>query len=89
MQLNRDAGDVRGEGSFIFPISVGTRRVPCTVTRDALAAFVSDYDDPRRAFIQSRRMIEQIAREKFVAGAIDPDGGITLSADDVLRLFPD
>jgi hypothetical protein len=69
MQLHRDSGDVveRGKGSFIFPISVGARRVPCTVTRDALAIFVSDYDDPRRAFSQSRRMIERIAREKFAA----------------------
>ena len=64
MQLHRDSGDVveRGKGSFIFPISVGARRVPCTVTRDALAIFVSDYDDPRRAFSRSRRMIERILK---------------------------
>ena len=76
-------------GSIVFNMSDGMRLVPCTVTQGALTMILADHDDPRDVFLGSRRMIERIASEKFAAGALDEDGGITLAAADVLGLFPD
>ena len=91
MPLDRGIGDAvqQRDGSVAFPMSDGAHLVRCTVTSDALAIFIPDHDDPGTVFCQSRRKIERLARKKSNTGAIELDGSVTLTAADVLGLFPE
>jgi transcriptional regulator with XRE-family HTH domain len=61
----------------------GTRRVLCAITRDALDDhYKPERKDKLRMFAASRAAIEQEARRKLLAGALEPDGSVLIKTSD-------
>lgn len=62
----------------------GTRRVLCSITRDALDDhYKPERKDKLKAFEAHRAAIEQEARRKFLAGTIEPDGSVLVVTTDL------
>ena len=72
--------------AVLFSMNDGSKLVPCTITAEALhRAGAGAFASSLRAFAALRRTIEAAASAKYDAGAIDPDGGVTLGPEDVTR----
>ncbi len=58
----------------------GSRRIRCTISREALDDHYLDHGRlrPEDGFLKSRRDIEALARRKYLTGNIEPDGGILI-----------
>lgn len=62
----------------------GTRRILCAITRDALDDhYKPERRDKLKTFEASRTAIEQEARRKFLAGAVEPDATILITTTDL------
>jgi hypothetical protein len=79
--------------AYVFDRSVvtfwgqdGERRVQCAVSREALDDhFEGDKKDKFEVFRANRRAIEEEARKKYLAGAIEPDGSVLIRTVDLAR----
>lgn len=62
----------------------GTRRILCAITRDALDDhYKPERKDKLKTFDANRAAIEQEARRKFLAEALEPDGSVLIRTDDL------
>jgi Protein of unknown function (DUF1488) len=64
----------------------GERRVQYAISREALDDhFKGDKKDKLEVFRANRRAIEEEARRKYLAGAIEPDGSVLVRTLDLAR----
>jgi transcriptional regulator with XRE-family HTH domain len=74
-----------GRGVVTFWGQDGETRVRCEVSREALDDHYSDGDKlrPEPALKKHRRDIEALARRKYLAGRLEPDGSVLIRTGDV------
>lgn len=62
----------------------GTRRILCAITRDALDDhYKPERKDKLKTFEANRAAIEQEARRKFLAGAVESDSSVMIRTNDL------
>jgi hypothetical protein len=82
----RELNFVEGDERYVFDRSVvmfwgmdRETRVRCAISREALDDhFGGDGKDKLEVFKANRRAIEDIARRKYLAGQIEPDGSVLI-----------
>jgi fido (protein-threonine AMPylation protein) len=71
-------------GVVVFWGQDGQRRVRCAISREALDDhFKGDHRDKLEVFNENRQVIEQDAREKYLAGYTEADGSILIRTGDL------
>jgi hypothetical protein len=64
----------------------GETRVHCAISREALDDyFKGTNEDKLEVFKANRQVIEEAARKKYLAGAIEPDGSVLIRTLDLAR----
>ena len=79
-----EARYVFDRGVVVFWGQDGQRRVRCAISREALDDhFRGDHRDKLEVFNENRQVIEQDAREKYLAGDTEADGSILIRTSDL------
>jgi hypothetical protein len=74
----------RSRESVVFGGQDRAQRVRCAISREALDDhFQGDHKDKLDVFRTNRQRIEEIARTKYLAGHIEPDGSVEIRTADL------
>jgi hypothetical protein len=80
----RDEQYDRSRESVVFWGQDRAQRVRCLISREALNDhFQGDHKDKLDVFRANRQRIEEIARNKYLAGHIEPDGSVQIRTTDL------
>ncbi len=80
----RDEQYDRSRESVVFWGQDRAQRVRCMISREALDDhFQADHKDKLDVFRTNRQRIEEIARNKYLAGHIEPDGSVQIRTTDL------